>query len=131
MIFHFAGLSAWYFFFDWNNVCMYIYIYIYIYISQKNTIKSLLEAKIWFMLPLRNTRRNIVSFYIQQRWWTKNTYGYSCSLLEVPSLRSKWKQILDFIYICKTFLGQLYTLRYLQLHLRCAWNIIYMFIYMS
>ena len=29
-------------------------------ISQKNTIKYLFEAKIWFMLSLRNNRRNIV-----------------------------------------------------------------------
>ena len=59
------------------------------------------------------------------------TYGYSCSLLAVPSLRSKWKRILDFIYIYKTFLGLLYTLRYIRSHLRRAWNIIYKFIYTS
>ena len=59
------------------------------------------------------------------------TYGYSCSLLVVPSLRSKWKRILNFIYIYNTVLGLLYTLRYMQSHLRRAWNIICKFIYTS
>ena len=63
--------------------------------------------------------------------WYILTYGYWCSLLAVPSLQSKWKRILDFIYIYKTFLGLLYTLRYIQSHLRHAWNIIYKFIYTS
>ena len=43
----------------------------------------------------------------------------------------KWERILDFIFIYKTFLGLLYSLRYILSHLRHAWNIIYKFIYTS
>ena len=121
MIIRFSGAPAWYFF------------QIEIKISQKNTIKYLLEAKIWFILSFRNSRRNIV-FLRSPKVVNKEyilTDGYSCSLLAVPSLRSKWKRILDFIYIYKTFLGLLYTLRYIRSHLRRAWNIIYKFIYTS
>ena len=49
LVFCFAGQLALFFFFQ-----------IEIRISQKNTIKYLFEAKIWFMLSLRNNRRNIV-----------------------------------------------------------------------
>ena len=59
------------------------------------------------------------------------TYGYSCNLLAVPSLQSKWTRILEFIYIYKTFLGLLYTLRYIRSHLSRACNIICTFIYTS
>ena len=85
------------------------------------------------MLSFRNNRRNIV-FLRSAKVANKEyilKYGYSCSLLVVPSLRSKWKQLLDFIYIYKTFLGLLYTLRYIRLHLHHVWNIIYKFIYTS
>ena len=113
------------FFSNWNNKK----------VSQKThkKTKSLLEAKIWFMLSFRNSRRNTV-FLRSAKVVNKEyilIYGYSCSLLAVSSLRSKWKRILDFIYIYKTFVGLLYTLRYIRLHLRRAWNIIYKFIYTS
>ena len=113
------------FFSNWNNKK----------VSQKThkKTKSLLEAKIWFMLSFRNSRRNTV-FLRSPKVVNKEyilIYGYSCSLLAVSSLRSKWKRILDFIYIYKTFVGLLYALRYIRLHLRRAWNIIYKFIYTS
>ena len=111
-----------------------VFFQIEIKISQnKNPIKSLLEAKIWFILSLKNNRRNIV-FLRSAKVVNKEyilTYGYASSMLAVPTLQSKWKQVLDFTYIYKTFLGLLYTLRYIRSHLRRAWNIIYKFIYAS
>ena len=103
-------------------------------ITKKILWNILLEAKIWLMLSFRNNRRNIMCFLRSAEVVDKEyilTYGYSCSLLGVPSLRSKWKRILDFIYICKAFVGLFYTLRYIRSHLRRAWNIIYKFIYTS
>ena len=85
------------------------------------------------MLSFRNNRRNIVVLRLAKMVNKEYilTYGYSCSLLAVPLLRSKWKRILDLICIYKTFLGLLYTLRYIRSHLRRAWNIIYKFTYTS
>ena len=51
LVFCFAGQPALFFF------------QIEIRIPQKNTIKYLFEAKIWFILSLRNNRRNIVFMF--------------------------------------------------------------------
>ena len=103
-------------------------------ITKKITIKSWIQTKIWYILSFRNSRRNIVCLYVHQNRLTKGEFShmaYSCILLAVPSLRSKWKQILDFIYIYQTFLGVLYILCYIRSHLCHIWNMIYKFIYTS
>ena len=66
MIFRLADLPTWYFF----------QIDIKISPKQKQKTKSLLETKILFMFPFRNNRRNIVCFYVQQRWLTKSTFSH-------------------------------------------------------
>ena len=111
MIFRFACPPAWYFF----------QIEIKISHTQKKIThtqkKSLLEAKIWFMLSFSKPQKKCRVFLHSPKVINKEyilIYGYSCSWLAVPLLRSKWKRFLDFIYIYKTFLGLLNTLRYIH-----------------
>ena len=117
----FCGPICMVFFSNWNKN-----------ITKIDTRKSLLEAKIWFMLSFRNSRRNVRCFYIHHSWLTKSTFSHmvTCVAWCSPHVTSKWYRILDFIYIYETFLGLLYTLHYTQLHLLCVWNIIYKLIYM-
>ena len=92
--------------------CMVIFFKLKKKISQKNTIKSLLEAKIWFMLSFRNNRKNIVCFYVQQRWLTKSTFSHMVT--RVACLQSprcdrneseSWTlfKSIKFLWACVTF----------------------------
>ena len=64
--FSFRGPAGMVFFSNWNKNI----------IKVKNTLKSLLETKIWFMLSFINNRRNIACFCDQQRWLTKSTFSH-------------------------------------------------------
>ena len=110
--FSFCGPARVVFYSNWNKNNTHTHTHTHAY-THKN-VKSLLVAKIWFMLSFRSNRRNRVFFrsekVVNKEYILK--YCYLCSLLAVFLLPWKWKRILDFIYIYKTVLGLPYTVAF-------------------
>ena len=87
--FSFCGPIRMVFFSNWNKNVTHTQTHTHTHThthTQKKNIKSLLEAKIWFMLSFRNNRRNIMCFSVQQRWVTKSTFSHMVT--RVAYLRS-------------------------------------------